>query len=44
MSYAHLVVYEGKPDNAEEFLRYYIEHHLPIAWTFPKIRRVELGS
>lgn len=42
MSYAYLVIYEGKPDNAEEFLRYYIEHHLPIVWTFPKIRRVEV--
>ena len=42
MSYAYLVIYEGKPDNAEEFLRYYIEYHLPIVWTFPKIRRVEV--
>jgi uncharacterized protein (TIGR02118 family) len=42
MSYAYLVIYEGKPDNAEEFLRYYIEHHLPIVWTFPKVRRVEV--
>ena len=42
MSYAYLVIYEGKPDNAEEFLRYYIEHHLPIVWTFPRVRRVEV--
>jgi uncharacterized protein (TIGR02118 family) len=42
MSYAYLVIYEGKPDHPEEFLRYYIEHHLPIVWTFPKIRRVEV--
>jgi uncharacterized protein (TIGR02118 family) len=42
MSYAYLVIYEGKPDNAEEFLRYYIEHHLPIVWTFPRVRRVEM--
>ena len=42
MSYAYLVIYEGKPDDVEEFLRYYIEHHLPIVWTFPKVRRVEV--
>lgn len=42
MSYAYLVIYEGKPDNPEEFLRYYIEQHLPIVWTFPKVRRVEV--
>jgi uncharacterized protein (TIGR02118 family) len=42
MSYAYLVIYEGKPDNPEEFLRYYIERHVPIVWTFPKIRRVEV--
>jgi uncharacterized protein (TIGR02118 family) len=42
MSYAYLVIYEGKPDNPEEFLRYYIERHLPIVWTFPKARRVEV--
>jgi uncharacterized protein (TIGR02118 family) len=42
MSYAYLVIYEGKPDHPEEFLRYYIERHLPIVWTFPKARRVEV--
>ena len=42
MSYAYLVIYEGKPDHPQAFLRYYIDHHLPIVWTFPKIRRVEV--
>jgi len=42
MSYAYLVIYEGKPENPDEFLRYYIEHHLPIVWTFPKVRHVEV--
>ena len=42
MSYAYLVIYEGKPNNPDEFLRYYIKHHVPIVWTFPKIRRVEV--
>jgi uncharacterized protein (TIGR02118 family) len=42
MSYAYLVIYEGKPEDAGEFLRYYIEKHVPIVWTFPRIRRVEI--
>jgi uncharacterized protein (TIGR02118 family) len=42
MSVAYLVVYEGKPADPEAFLRYYIEKHVPIVWTFPKIRNVEV--
>ena len=42
MSYAYLVIYEGKPDHPEEFFRYYTECHVPIVWTFPKIRCVEV--
>ncbi len=42
MSVAYLVIYEGQPENADEFLRYYIEKHLPIVWTFPKIRGIEV--
>jgi uncharacterized protein (TIGR02118 family) len=42
MSHAYLVMYEGKPDDPEAFLRYYVEHHIPIVWTFPKIRKVEV--
>ncbi len=42
MSVAYLVIYEGQPENADEFLRYYIEQHLPIVWTFPKIRGIEV--
>ncbi len=42
MSVAYLVVYEGKPADPEAFLRYYIEKHVPIVWTFPKIRSVEV--
>jgi uncharacterized protein (TIGR02118 family) len=42
MSFAYLVIYEVQPDNPEEFLRYYIDHHLPIVWTFPSIRNVEV--
>jgi len=42
MSYAYLVLYKGRPDNPEEFLRYYVEHHVPLVWAFPKVRRVEV--
>jgi len=42
MGVAYLVMYEGKPDDPEAFLRYYIEKHVPLVWTFPKIRRVEV--
>jgi len=42
MSVAYLVIYEGEPENPDEFFRYYIERHLPIVWTFPKIRRIEV--
>ena len=42
MSAAYLVIYEGQPDNAEEFLSYYLEKHVPIIWTWPNIRAVEV--
>ncbi len=42
MSYAYLVIYEGRPENPEEFLRYYVEHHVPLVWAFPGVRRVEV--
>ena len=42
MSYAFLVIYEVQPEDPEAFLRYYVERHLPIVWTFPKIRRVQI--
>jgi uncharacterized protein (TIGR02118 family) len=42
MSFAYLVIYEVQPEDSTAFLRYYIEKHLPIVWTFPKIRRVEI--
>ena len=42
MSYAYLVIYEVQPEDPEDFLRYYVEKHLPIVWTFPKIRRVQI--
>jgi uncharacterized protein (TIGR02118 family) len=42
MSAAVLVVYDGKADDPEQFLRYYIDHHLPLVWAFPRIRRVQV--
>ncbi|KPJ62225.1 MAG: hypothetical protein AMS15_04765 [Planctomycetes bacterium DG_23] len=42
MSYAYLVIYEGRCENPDLFLDYYVSEHLPIVWTFPKIRRVEV--
>lgn len=42
MSYAYLVIYEVQPEDPQAFLRYYLEKHLPIVWTFPKIRRVQI--
>ena len=43
MSAAYLVIYEGQPENREAFLHYYIEEHLPIIWTWPKVRQVEVA-
>ena len=42
MSVAYLVIYEGQPADREQFLRYYIDEHLPIIWMWPRIRRVEV--
>jgi uncharacterized protein (TIGR02118 family) len=42
VSFAYLVIYEVEPENPDQFLEYYIKHHLPIVWTFPQIRRVEV--
>lgn len=42
MSYAYLVIYQGKSETPDSFLNYYLKQHLPIVWTFPKIRRVEV--
>lgn len=42
MGFAYLVIYEGEPEDPVEFLRYYIEKHIPLLWRFPNIRRVEV--
>lgn len=42
MSAAYLVFYEGAADDPDEFWRYYLDVHVPIIWTWPRIRRVEV--
>src|SRR5438067_11660388 len=42
MSAAVLVVYDGKPEDPERFLRYYVEQHVPLVWKFPKIRAIQI--
>lgn len=42
MSAAYLVIYEGRPEDPEAFLNYYVEKHVPLVWAFPRIRRVEI--
>lgn len=43
MSVSYLVIYEGEPEEPKAFLDYYINHHLPIIWTWPNIRSVEVA-
>ncbi len=42
MSAAVLVIYDGKPEDPEQFLRYYIDVHIPLVWAFPAIRSVQV--
>jgi len=42
VSFAYLVIYRGKPENADAFLRYYTDQHVPLLWKFPRIRAVEV--
>jgi uncharacterized protein (TIGR02118 family) len=42
MSAAVLVIYDGKPEDPERFLRYYIDVHVPLVWAFPGIRAVQI--
>jgi uncharacterized protein (TIGR02118 family) len=42
MSAAVLVIYDGRPDDPERFLRYYIDVHVPLVWAFPRIRAVQI--
>lgn len=39
----YLVIYQGEPEDPEEFLRYYREEHLPIVRAWPGVVGVELA-
>jgi uncharacterized protein (TIGR02118 family) len=42
VSAAYLIIYEGRPEDPEAFLNYYVEKHVPLVWSFPRIRRIEI--
>ena len=42
MAAALLVIYDGRPKDPDAFYRYYVEHHVPLVWEFPRIRGIEL--
>ncbi len=42
MSAAYLVMYEGRPEDPEAFLKYYVEKHVPLVWAFPRIRAIDV--
>ena len=42
MSFAYLIIYEGRPEDPEAFLNYYIEKHVPLVRNFQKIRDIEI--
>ncbi len=42
MSASYLVIYEGRPDDADAFFDYYVTKHVPLIWGFPRIRAVEI--
>ncbi len=42
MAAALLVIYDGRPQDPGAFYQYYVEHHVPLVWKFPRIRGIEL--
>ncbi len=42
MSFAYVVQYRGRCEDPDAFVDYYVNHHVPIVWTFPKVRRIEV--
>ncbi|MCC7409139.1 MAG: EthD family reductase [Phycisphaeraceae bacterium] len=42
MAYAYLVIYEGQPEDPDAFVRYYLDHHVPLLHRLPRIRGVEI--
>jgi uncharacterized protein (TIGR02118 family) len=39
----YVVLYEGRPEDPEEFDRYYLDHHVPTVARWPGIRRIEVN-
>lgn len=39
---AYFVIYEGSAHDPDEWLRYYIEDHVPLVWRFPRIRGIDV--
>ena len=42
MSYAYVITYRGECEDPQAFVDYYVNHHVPIVWTFPNIRGIEV--
>lgn len=42
MTAGYFVIYEGSPHDPDEWVRYYLEHHVPLVWKFPGIKGVEV--
>ena len=42
MSFAYVVQYRGRCEDPDAFVDYYVNRHVPIVWTFPKVRRIEV--
>ena len=38
----YYVIYEGEAPDPEAFYRYYVDHHVAIVQTFPKIRGIQV--
>ncbi len=39
----YLILYEGRPEDPDAFLRYYLERHVPLLREFPRIRGIDVG-
>ena len=42
MTAGYIVIYEGSPHDPDEWVRYYLEHHVPLVWKFPGIQSIDV--